>query len=394
MKHSWPVVPLGEVVLQRKEFITIDDFLTYKRCRVQLHAKGAVLRDEVEGTRIKTKSQQVCKAGEFLVAEIDAKVGGYGIVPPELDGAIVSSHYFLFTINRHKIDRRFLRYFIKTPIFRDQVGARGSTNYAAIRPHQVLSYQIPLPSLHEQRRIVAKIERLTAKIEEARGLRGKSLDQIDALRRSLTASVIDKAPIGRTNLEEVSGRITKGESPSWQGYAYQEEGPVFIRSENVLWGSIDLSNPVHIPEAFHEKLVRSQLVPGDVLINLVGASIGRACIVPQDIVPANVNQAVAVISPRQDSLDGGYLLKVLLGNNAQATLHGGKVDTARANISLTDLRRLRIPLPHIEEQRRIVAYLDGLQAKLDRLKALQEQSAAELDALLPSVLDKAFRGEF
>lgn len=76
---SWKSVPLGEVIQQRKEFIEIDDIQTYKRARVQLHAKGIVLRDIVEGSLVKTKQQQVSRAGEFLVAEIDAKVGGFGM---------------------------------------------------------------------------------------------------------------------------------------------------------------------------------------------------------------------------------------------------------------------------------------------------------------------------
>ena len=120
---QWPIILLGEVIEQRKEFITIDDLTTYKRCRVQLHAQGVVLRDELEGALIKTKSQQVCHAGEFLVAEIDAKVGGFGIVPDELEGAIVSSHYFLFVIDETKLDKRFLDYFIRTADFQDQVNA-------------------------------------------------------------------------------------------------------------------------------------------------------------------------------------------------------------------------------------------------------------------------------
>jgi type I restriction enzyme, S subunit len=128
-----------------KEFIKIDDFQHYMRCRIQLHAKGIVLRDIIEGARIKTKEQQVCRAGEFLVAEIDAKVGGFGIVPENLDGAIVSSHYFLFEIDQETLDKGFLDYYIRTPTFRDQVSARGTTNYAANRPQQVLEYSIPLP---------------------------------------------------------------------------------------------------------------------------------------------------------------------------------------------------------------------------------------------------------
>jgi type I restriction enzyme, S subunit len=67
MKKEWPKVRLGEVLRHRKEFVTIDDLTTYRRPRVQLHAQGIVLRDEVPGALIKTKRQQVCRAGEFLV---------------------------------------------------------------------------------------------------------------------------------------------------------------------------------------------------------------------------------------------------------------------------------------------------------------------------------------
>ncbi len=82
----WPKARLGEALRHRKEFITIDDLTSYKRPRVQLHVQGIVLRDEVPGALIKTKTQQVCRTGDFLVAEIDAKVGGIGIVPESLDG--------------------------------------------------------------------------------------------------------------------------------------------------------------------------------------------------------------------------------------------------------------------------------------------------------------------
>src|SRR5262249_6523270 len=148
----------------RKEFIQIDDSSKYKRCRVKLHAQGIVLRDEVPGIEIKTKAQQICHRDEFLVAEIDAKVGGVGIVPPDLEGAIVSSHYCLFTVTGERLDVRFLEFYVKTGAFRDQVTAQGSTNYAAIRPSHVLGYTMPLPPIDEQRRIVERIEGIGQKI--------------------------------------------------------------------------------------------------------------------------------------------------------------------------------------------------------------------------------------
>ena len=70
-----------------------------------------------------------------------------------------------------------------------------------------------------------------------------------------------------------------------------------------------------------------------------------------------------------------------------------KTGTGQPNVNGQKLANIHVPVPPLEEQRRIVAYLDGLQGKVDALKALQSQTQAELDALLPSVLDKAFKGE-
>jgi len=163
---QFPVVALGDVLRHRKEFITIDDTQQYKRCRVQLHARGVVLRDLVSGSDIKTKKQQVCRASEFLVAEIDAKVGGFGLVPDELDGAVVSSHYFLFGIDRTVLEPRYLDHYCRTERFRAQVEAQGSTNYAAIRPADVLAYTLPLPPVREQQAIVARLDSLAEKTRE------------------------------------------------------------------------------------------------------------------------------------------------------------------------------------------------------------------------------------
>src|SRR5205823_11367641 len=125
--------------------------------------------------------------------EIDAKVGGFGIVPQSLNGSIVSSHYFLFVVDESKLDRRFLDFFIRTPAFREQVAAQGSTNYAAIRPAHVLGYEIPLPPLAEQRRVVTRIEELATRIQEARTLRHEAAEEADALWERGASNLFDLA---------------------------------------------------------------------------------------------------------------------------------------------------------------------------------------------------------
>jgi type I restriction enzyme M protein len=181
---EWDAVPLGDVVKHRKEFEMIDDAKKYKRCRVQLHAQGIVLRDVVFGEDIKTKKQQICRPKEFLVAEIDAKVGGFGIVPIELDGAIVSSHYFLFTVDESLLLPDFLGLVLQTLKFREQVEAQGSTNYAAIRPSDVLSYRICLPPIDHQEKIVA----IAKAIDEAKQLQKSMLLELNAVIPSILST--------------------------------------------------------------------------------------------------------------------------------------------------------------------------------------------------------------
>ena len=133
---SWKTVALGEVLRHRKGIVTIGDATKYKLCRVQLHRRGVVLRQHMLGAEIRTKKQQVCSAGDFLVAEMDAKVGGYGFVPPELDSAIVSSHYFLFEVDTKKLYPPYLEVVSQAEILQKQIAAKGLHELCVGPPEQ------------------------------------------------------------------------------------------------------------------------------------------------------------------------------------------------------------------------------------------------------------------
>lgn len=391
MNKGFPMVPLARVIGHRKEFITIDDVETYKRCRVQLHAKGIVLRDIVSGSEIKTKKQQVCRAGEFLVAEIDAKVGGFGIVPDDLDGAIVSSHYFLFQIDHTVLDRRFLDFFIRTPTFRDQVAAQGSTNYAAIRPSNVLTYEILLPPLEEQRRIVARIEKLAAKIEEARSLRRQALGEAQILYKFRAREIFTSFTQARVEPLREFVTIRGGGTPSKRNPLFWEGQIPWIAPKDMksreIWGGIN-----HISERATLDSPAKLLDPGSVLIVVRGMILTHT--VPSAVlrVPATINQDMKALSPDENVIPE-YLCSALWALNHQLLELVEKSTHDTRKLETPKLLNFEVPVPTLSEQRRMVAYLDELKAKVDTLKRLQAETAAELDAMLPSILDKAFKGE-
>lgn len=125
---------------------------------------------------------------------------------------------------------------------------------------------------------------------------------------------------------------------------------------------------------------------------MVGGSVGKLCMIPDCILPALMNQNLWRINPlKSDELSADYLLHFL--HHCNRTLGVGLTQSTHGHLTQTEYKTQAIPVPPLPIQRQIVVELDALQAEVERLKALQAATAAELDALLPSVLDRAFRGE-
>jgi type I restriction enzyme S subunit len=393
----WPSVRLGEVLRAVDTSVPVSELNEVNLAGVYSFARGLFKRGPMSPGETSYKTYNRLVRDDFVISVPKAWEGALARVTPEFEGLFLSPVFPTFRANRARLEPAFLEWFCKresvwTQLQRKSrgIGARRES----VHPEEFLSLEIPLPPLPEQRRVVARIEALAAQIHEVRTLRHQAAEEAEALRSagSNTFFISAARRFGASRLEDLSSRITKGESPEWQGFIYQDTGPLFIRSENVLWGKLDPRNAVHIPRAFHEKLSRCQLGKDDLLINLIGASIGRACAVPGDLGDANVNQAVGVITPNRERLLPNFPVYFLLSPVAQDEIHGSKVETARPNISLGDIRDLEIPTPTLPEQRRIVVELDALQAEVDTLKRRQAETAAELDALLPAILDRAFKG--
>lgn len=375
--RQWRNVALGEVLKHRKEFILLDDTEHYKRCRVQLHAKGVVLRDTVPGSDIKTKRQQVCHAGEFLVAEIDAKMGGFGIVPESLEGAVVSSHYFLFEIDGTKLDRSFLDYFIRTTGFRNQVEAQGSTNYAAIRPASVLGYQIPLPPLAEQQTIVSRLDTLADKVRQV----NERLDAIERDADQLLAVRFRDAIAGapRRPMAEVAPLVRREVAIELEG-SYPELG---IRS----FGKGTFHKPpLSGADVGTKRLFRIE--PGDLLFSNVFAWEGAIAVAqPEDAGRYGSHRFITCrVDPEVTSPE--FLRYYFLTDAGLEKIGEASPGGAGRNrtLGLEKLMAIEVPIPPLATQRSF----DALQAKVAELKARHATIRQANEALIPAMLERIF----
>jgi type I restriction enzyme, S subunit len=399
MTNGWQTVQLGEVLTQDTNYVTELEPKTYPKLSVKLYGKGAVLDAPTDGSNVKMQRHQFAKPGQIILSEIWAKKGAIGIVPKEGEGALVTSHFFLFDIDEKKVLRDWIGLLLKRNYFAESLDAqaRGTTGYAAVRPKQFLALEIPLPPLTEQRRIVAHIESLAARVHEAQRLREETDYEADVfIGSSLNKLVRDLEQNHKISfLEELL--IDANYGTSVKCFSERTSGTIpVLRIPNVVSEKVTLAD-LKYGDLNETELKKTVLSDGDILVVRTNGSrdlVGRCAVVHQLPEPMAFASYMIRIRCNKEVVLPEYLQLAL----RQQRTGGHLIDFARTtagqyNVSLGRLKNAKIPIPPLDEQRRIVAYLDGLQTKVNALRELQAESEKELSALMPSILDKAFKGE-
>ena len=174
--------------------------------------------------------------------------------------------------------------------------------------------------------------------------------------------------------------ITKGATPTTYGFQFQSEGIRFVKVENIKGGKILHSTFENfISEEAHEFQSRSQLKAGDILFSIAG-TIGETCVVKERDLPANINQALAIISGTSACFSSAFL-KLMLDSFIAKAIHDRKRGGAMNNVSLGDLKNLVVLLPPLAEQKRIVTKVDQLIALCDELESRQKKRVEDLITL-------------
>lgn len=185
--------------------------------------------------------------------------------------------------------------------------------------------------------------------------------------------------------------ITKGTTPTSIGYNFTDSGIKFIKVESLTESGEIIPNKVaYIDEACHQALKRSQLKKNDILFSIAGA-LGRIGIVKEDILPANTNQALAIIRLKKDSnAIVEFIAKYFNSNIVTDEIEKLRIGAAQQNLSLTQLNNLFVPLPPLPEQQRIVSILDEAFAAIAKAKDNAEQNLKNAKELFESYLQGVF----
>jgi type I restriction enzyme S subunit len=193
MSAAWPKVRLGDVLHRSEEIAAPVPDNEYREITVRLWGRGVVERGRIAGASLAGNRRFVARAGQFIASSIDARKGAMGIVPQELDGAVVTNDFPVFHLSADRLVPSFLGWLSRTPAFVElcQRASEGTTNRVRLKEDRFLALNISLPPLAEQRRVGTRIEELATEIQGARSLRQKAAEEADAMMLSKTSAVFD-----------------------------------------------------------------------------------------------------------------------------------------------------------------------------------------------------------
>jgi type I restriction enzyme S subunit len=382
MSAPWPLVPLGDILAVNREYVTSLEDRDYPKLSVRLYGKGAVPAGSVAGTSVKMKRHQIARAGQIILSEIWGKKGAIGVVPSEGEGALCTSHFFLFDPDKAKVDIGWLRWvFSGNLIGRDLAdGAKGTTGYAAVRPHQFQNVSIPLPPLSEQRRIVALLDQVARRVEEARRLSEEAASEREALLLRQVEELAKGAP--RRLLSEVAPivrRAVEVDPETW----YPELG---IRS----FGKGTFHKPPILGAELGGKRI-FHIEPGDLLLSNVFAWEGAIAVVqPEDEGRYGSHRFITCLVDRTQATPE-FLCRYFLTDEGMAAIRAASPGAAGRNrtLGIGKLAAIPVPVPPVDAQRRFA----DLAARVRAADAARQAAIEALDTLMSAALARAFHGE-
>lgn len=402
MSNGWPKVPLGEVLRPVSRPVRVEAGQTYRMLGVRWYAAGLFIKDVLDGSEIRANRVFRVQRGDFVYNRLFAWKGSFAVADDASHDCYVSNEFPCYEPDEARIDVRFLhRYFSREPAWAEALGLSTGgtpTSRNRLKEEKLLAMAVPLPPLSEQRRIVARIESLAAKIAEAVSLATDNATARDVLGTHASSACIPwssarMVPIVDLLREPTLNGIGLRPSESPPGHRILRISAGTSRSDAMV--DEDDTKFIDVPA---RDVAKYRLIEGDLLacrfngnLHFVGRFshfVGRTSDVrlyPDKLIRFRLETSKVVPE---------YVCHAMNSPAGREQIESFCATTAgNIGISATELKTVKLPVPPLAEQRRIVAHLDALTAKTAALKQLQSQSAAELMALLPSILDRAFRGE-
>lgn len=333
----------------------------------------------------------------------DVMIGRYG--PPifqilrGIEGAYNVA--LIKAIPKDGVDKDFMYYFLKRdPLLRViESYSQRTSGQTGIEMDVLKAYPMHLPPLPEQRKIAKILSTWDKAISTTERLIDNSKQQKKALMQQLLTGahtqrkrLLDdsgkpfEGEWEEVKLGDLSTKITKGTTPSTNGFSFQQHGINFVKVESISsTGAFNKTKFAYIDNDCHESFKRSQLEKDDILFSIAGA-LGRTALVEDSILPANTNQALAIVRLDGRLSEHRYINYYLNSPRITSLIKGLTAKAAQPNLSLKDVNSLTILLPSLKEQEKIAAVLTNADKEIELLEQQLADLKQEKKALMQQLL--------
>ena len=267
------------------------------------------------------------------------------------DRVIVSPLYVVFSVDE-KLNRRYLLHYLKSDITLTYIKAYASGSVRDNLKFSILKdFPINLPSAEEQEQIVATLDG----IEHLIALRKEELDSLDELVKSRFIELFGDTPDGeKVAMADICRIITDG---THQPPKFVSEGIPFLFVSNIVTNEIRYDAQKFISEETYAELIkRTPIAIGDILLSTVG-SYGHPAVVKTEK-PFCFQRHIAYLKPNADIVDSEYLRGAILSADVQRQIDEGVKGIAQKTLNLSEIRKIRLPLPPIELQEQFAAFVE------------------------------------
>lgn len=399
MTERGNIVRFDEILKRTERKLVIDDTKTYRCVGVRWYGQGTFIREQLPGIDISRKEQWRIEPGDIVYNKLFAWKGAFAVADKTVSGCIVSDKFPTYHADAGQLDLGWLKWYFRTADVACQA-QRLSKGAAAIskltlNPPDFWKLTIPLPSLTEQRRMLVRLESIACKLEEVRAIRPTAQVQAAAIVRSKLNQIASSlVPVAGTLAEVLKEPPRNG----WSVRCDDAEGGTPVLKLSAVTGFKYNAKAIKRTSQPVEPNRHYWLEPDDLLITRSNTPelVGHAAIYDGHPAPCIYPDLMMRCRFRPEKADTRFVhfwLQTSLAREHIQRRAKGTSPTMK-KIAQADVEGIPFPttLP-LDAQHCIVEELRELECKVDSLKRLQAETAAELDAMLPSILDKVFKGE-
>jgi type I restriction enzyme S subunit len=392
MNVKWPTVKLGEVLSLWDNSVPTSQLDVVNIAGVYSFARGLFKRGPISPGTTSYKSYNRLVTDDFVISQPKAWEGALARVTPEFEGWYLSPVFPTFRANRERLEPTFLEWFcMREPVWTELqrnsrgIGARRET----VSPEQFLALDIPLPSLAEQRRIVLRIEEVSKKVKEAVQLRSAASEEAHMLWPSVARDLFIPNEGWRSlSIESCCEAIIdyRGRTPPISATGIPHLTSANIRNERINWNTAKFVSE----DVYTNYMTRGIPKPGDVIFTME-APLGETAVVP-DARRFSLAQRTLLLRSDRTIIQPEFLATVLVSPDVREAIYTQSTGTTVKGIASKRLRQIKLPVPSLSEQSEIVGRLIQIHEFQEKLQEVQNNTSVELNALMPSILDRAFRG--